>query len=731
MIYDQEITTAKEIIENFAEYTYIMLLAQMQSGKTGTFLLVIFEMIRLGMVDFGVIFSGNRETDLKDQTEQNISKFYVSYAEYLTKIGIVDHSIIDIIKAGKKKGIKVVWGPDLKDFKPLGLGKIIYVWEESHYGQTKNQQIDKFITRIGIDPTGNLIPAGCFVLSVSATPFSEYVDFLKMEQTKCIVRLRPPETYLSVKDMLRNGQIHTYTDSPKSKFAECLDTYQDNGYAIVRGMAGDLAPIAIRSGWDVIYYNQQNPININVLLSTRPARPTVIFLKGMIRMGKQLKKNFVLFCFETSKTFKTDTILQGLLGRCCGYDSNESIHIYIRRIEGITKIPVMVLYNGKKVQKQITVKGKRVLCKCIKKVDKVVEDILRFISLHENADLDVKTSPFRGTNMTGIEQTLEQIPIKVEFDAEEWDELVENHNGTKKADKSVFDHLDADLLRAKLIDKASLGAIENKNDDTESEIVRILNLTQRPFVIHYKKKKNGSRNEGMRKVDPISKKKPMEAILHAYDNDTPLRLGFGKGVRLNELVIFPDNSKKCVYITFCMPSTLGNTTKREVFAKKSLSNIYTSNGRFSLRIPATIAVDADAFISVISECVAIYRGADQLIVPSFITPLKMGIILNNDIFEKIKPGQEIHNALLALGIILSYKRAPGNNPVGINGVRLSRISWKLTDDVEYLPVASLCSKPSTVRCGESIAHSSVVTQECVSSCISYDDVPMIMAVFTE
>jgi hypothetical protein len=45
-------------------------------------------------------------------------------------------------------------------------------------------------------------------------------------------------------------------------------------------------------------------------------------------MGKQIIKDNILFCLETTQKPKTDTLVQGLLGRCCGYHSFSDILIY-------------------------------------------------------------------------------------------------------------------------------------------------------------------------------------------------------------------------------------------------------------------------------------------------------------------------------------------------------------------------------------------------------------------
>ena len=690
MVFPQQIVAALEIIASYDTHTYAILLAQMQSGKTGTFMLVLSEMIRLGKVEYGVIFSGNREIELKEQTKDQ-DEFFKTYADYLIDIGIMDLTIIDIIKTR----FQVVWGPDLKHFSQKG--NTIYIWEESHYGQSVKQQVDAFTTRLGIHPSG-AAPEGCFVLSVSATPFSEYADFHELEQNKTVVRLLPPEQYLSVKKMIANKQLHAYTNAPKTKLEECLETHRALGYALVRGMASELAPLANKHGWDVIHYDQSTSrdININDLLSTCPLRPTVIFLKGMIRMGKQVKKQFVLFCLETSKTTKTDTVLQGLLGRCCGYDSSPSIQIYIRGNSAVKKSPVMIKVDGAFQQKKtFNSAGKLVPVWCFQKIDLVIEDIKRFIALHEG----LVSTPFRGANMKGIGELKSMIPVKVQLTKDDMVDLYDD-----------FDPLETDLrkLSQSELRRILTKSVFEKNTDN-GEIARILSLATE-LKVHTTSRKN------------------LNSLEKEFDKDKiHTKFGSGLGVSKDELAIFPDKTNKCLYIIFAMPSTIGETTGREVFSKKIPDNVYTVNGEFGIKIPATIAIDADVFISVISECVQLSRGANHLIVPNFISPLKLGIFLTDNIFAKIQPGGEIYQALLKLGIVLHYKRAPG--PRGTSGVRLSRISWTITDDTEHIPVAT--------PLGTSLDSESLDSEGIDCSTYTkhdetfHDDVPMIISVFTE
>jgi hypothetical protein len=55
-------------------------------------------------------------------------------------------------------------------------------------------------------------------------------------------------------------------------------------------------------------------------------RSTVVFVKGLCRMGTVVPKKHVSFVMElSSEESNTDTILQGLLGRMCGYISSSSM----------------------------------------------------------------------------------------------------------------------------------------------------------------------------------------------------------------------------------------------------------------------------------------------------------------------------------------------------------------------------------------------------------------------
>ena len=324
-IYEQQIRVMEENLVRFQEQSWGMLLAPMQSGKTSSFLLTACEMMRSGKVDRAVIFTGCRETDLREQLKEDKQKFKELYQLFLHSQGVHGSDLI----VSLVDNIKIYFGQDLDTCEAQD--KTLYIWEESHYGQSHKQEVDLFLRRMGIQATG-ILPGNCFMLSVSATPFSELSDHHHMTQDKFVVRMIPSDQYLSVKKMMTNGQIRTMKD-PVKELAEILRPVQ-SGYVLIRAtktQQAKMSSIAIAAGFDVVQCDMDHNYDLNKKLNILPLKKTLIFIKGMCRMGKKLDKTYLRVCVETS-CGKTDTLLQSLIGRVCGYDSRSDILIYVKNL---------------------------------------------------------------------------------------------------------------------------------------------------------------------------------------------------------------------------------------------------------------------------------------------------------------------------------------------------------------------------------------------------------------
>lgn len=339
---EQQISAALEVIAHFKEgpSRWVMLFAQMQSGKTDTFLLVGCEMLRRNMINKVIVFSGNSETDLRDQLKSQIetdkSKFYIKYRNYLKiSAGIsVEEDIEDAIEQSIDR-IEILWGQDLLKKRKHQDRKSLFIWEESHYAQNFTNRPKKFMEMVGISADGNIdASSGKYGLSVSATPFSEMVDNIRKNQQKPIVYLRPGEGYNSVQNILKNGQLRTFTDVNHGLATALEDAKYKSSepkYAVIRCSCTNIKGIQktlSKAGWIFVEYDSKTKDTIGETtwnsMDTKPRQNTAILIRGRCRMGKNLEKSHLAFVFEPVIDTKTDTALQGLLGRVCGYSKGSS-----------------------------------------------------------------------------------------------------------------------------------------------------------------------------------------------------------------------------------------------------------------------------------------------------------------------------------------------------------------------------------------------------------------------
>ena len=347
---NEQIASGKSIINYFnggEANRWAILMAQMQSGKTDTFLFIAAEMIRLGLVTNVVIFSGNADTMLKAQivniaTEQVVAEksFYIKYRIYLKQNMISDEECDRIIAHMLTAGIvRVQWGTELAKYQ--GPNKnTLFIWEESHYAQNKNQMPSKMLKRVGISANGDveqLSSKGNYVVSVSATGFSEFSDNHHLNQGKWLELLQPGVGYNSVDDMKNGDRIVPY-DNVVDGIRDALSKSKNKPmYGLIRAtktMERQIVPLLERRGWKVVFHDSLTESDEGTTvwnnMHNAPTRNTAIILKGMCRMGQNVEKAHLLFCFETAQNSKTDTVLQSFVGRACGYSAGSNkVLVYI------------------------------------------------------------------------------------------------------------------------------------------------------------------------------------------------------------------------------------------------------------------------------------------------------------------------------------------------------------------------------------------------------------------
>jgi len=322
-VYPQQMAASDEIITNLHnKEPWILLLAQPQSGKSGTYMDVAYKSIEQNLFKSVVIITGSPDLSLINQVKANIEEITEIYKMENPELceDIVRNEKIKILKPSQCKNYKI-WNDTL------------FIHDESHYAQDINNIIGKFMKKMGLDgallSTNNvdyLRERNIAFISVSATPFSELIQNQSNKGLqKKIVTLYPGDTYIGINQLPIKyiEQRHMTMDFIEEKIQ---DPKYNGKYIIVRTHnTKDTGLSDLCNRMLVPYHTIFQGDNYDIL-DAEPYNqdcPHIIHISGKGRMGQVLAKNtqkkYIGAVIETSKLPNTDTAIQGLLGRMCGY----------------------------------------------------------------------------------------------------------------------------------------------------------------------------------------------------------------------------------------------------------------------------------------------------------------------------------------------------------------------------------------------------------------------------
>ncbi len=569
----QQIQASNEVIGIFeaSMYRWGMLLAQMQSGKTETYLRIACEMLQKNLVSNVVIFSGNSETELGDQVYENVKELERNAKKPETKSSsfwpkylkskenefpeAYREFILQGIKATNKAKITVVWGTELLTFQGP-FENTLFIWDEAHFAQSVNQRPDKFLKKIGISANGNsndLKTKNNYMLTVSATPFSELSDYLHLHQEKFYVKMLPGDNYVSVKIIRDSGRLITYTnlEDGLSQALRIATDSTEKKYCVIRisKKTEDLVfEKCLENGWKVYIYDSLDKSNemkekvkkIWNSMGKAPKFNTAILIREKCRMGKNMQKSHLSFVFETASSSSTDTILQGLLGRTCGYsDGSDRVKVYISK----------KIYNENKLD----------------------NDINRYIELWDNNGISIIPRKANNLGSKLLSENEPIIPIRIKRSNLD--------NDRKQVISDVLNAFHRDQTR-----------IENKNIQQNFDFKNI-----RVFYLDESKKTRGTDKA--------------YAIESAFNNGIAKGFGSGAGAVDGEVNIWcpkriPNFDTQYLYVTLTVLNTsirdenkIPKTTKNEIFAH-SLENgeKLEANGGFTYNLPKETSVNEELML---------------------------------------------------------------------------------------------------------------------------------------
>ena len=335
---------------------FTILLAQMQSGKTGTYLCTAFEMIRLGIVTRVVVICGSSDLSLKSQSTKDME---VSYKAF--KRGVRDLDQRDLLDDAE---VGVFFSQDLAKIDKID-EKTLIVHDESHMAQSKqNIPFKKFYLKNNLEKAlmgdfSSLRAKSNYILGVSATPFSEIVANKKVTTSdwtteesallggidldpKNFFFMKSGEGYIGVQDLIESHAIKFVAENLTTDDCEHIASvlrkglHYENKYVVVRTHRATqdkdmMETIATSCGYTYmsVFGGENTSLDF---MDTEPSQKTLVHICGRFRMGQVVPKRFIAMVYEQSVNPNADTILQGLVGRMCGYQStgsHVSVDIYV------------------------------------------------------------------------------------------------------------------------------------------------------------------------------------------------------------------------------------------------------------------------------------------------------------------------------------------------------------------------------------------------------------------
>lgn len=336
--YPPQARAAEEVMEAFrGGLRYVLFRAPLQSGKTGTYQSLARRMLAEGWVDWVYVVCGSHEIELRQQVMADVVEWH--------GVDTLDTRVF------------VVFRQDMRRVE-MRRRRVLIVVDESHMDCLKGQELEQFLGRHGLGLTGTtaeMVRRRVFIVSVSATPFAEEAVIAHGGcLPKGIVRLRVDSGYYGPLEYHREGLLRaTYSLEDEAGqgawIDEVLRVVEGGRYVLVRMREGGRGRAEVLTG--LIEGLESEGVRVGRFTSkqTRGAQEValtrveadrirgewgtdvicleeepkeagaVIVLDGRLRCGKRLPKRWVGMTWDAAETSPTDVVLQGLVGRMCGW----------------------------------------------------------------------------------------------------------------------------------------------------------------------------------------------------------------------------------------------------------------------------------------------------------------------------------------------------------------------------------------------------------------------------
>jgi len=691
----EQLDAANSILGYFTSaFRWVILLAQMQSGKTDAYMFVAFDLLRLKKVKKVVIIAGFQDKELVDQL-RDITPSMKLYRKYLNDELHMSYDEIAEIEEIIDANVSVIYGSDLDKPHYQQATDTVFLWDESHYAQNKINRPFKFIKSVDISADGDVSKLegdrNNYFLSISATPLSEISDSIHENQNKNIVKMQPGSGYLSVGKLHRAKQIIGIKVWEKS-LPGCFEKQKKCDkpkYSIIRIRGDKEMEKAIKMAQDAgleweIYdaetkkHNKHSRDHSKMQslndLEKAPQYHKVIFIRAMARMGKRIPKTHISFVMETSKNANSDVILQGLLGRMCGYHTNEDILIYV---------------GENFLQKQ-------------KKYGNMSE-LERYIHMMESDSEDITIMPTKACNLTSVKTTTENdwftaLPIVINPHVAEEEDRDDPDYEQYEKEKIIK------TIKIAFIDGVSIN--NNSEEQSEELLNQMMTLEPESILVHKIAKSNGVINETYKDVPQLTKNSVDDATAKVissmpgcgfgdntktllniwyYNTSRYADIGLPKGTIV--LDGRTKNASEEVIKKAKMERNIPKTTKLEAFTSvQEDGEVVYGNGAYSIQAPIDTWHSIPSMQTYIENMIRVsFMELEGQVLPRCIASNQIkgskwqGIIVNDAVLKSLEKKGSIYNYLHSTyDVKLRIAKKSGTTPTELKEMgqlRLAKIEW--------------------------------------------------------
>ena len=362
---------AKEIYNNFNDDKKILTLvvAETQMGKTGIMQALTYEFVKNSNIEPSniLILTGLSSCEWVKQTKERF---------------------IDIIRPN------IFHRNTIQKFREIleKQNDLLIFFDEVHIANEVKNEIGKTFLSCGLLNINNLIERNIKIIQISATPDIALSELYEWDETNYNVSIiKSPDNYIGIQKLLNNNQIFEYKSlldiNNVKEIRQIIEIKYGNNfkYHLLRVQTNAIDNELTMNNIKAVFDDDDKEKNLflirnyyideetdssedlnDIYLDYKPNKHTIIIIKEKIRCSYTINKTHIGILYErkTETSFSQETtIIQGFLGRCCGYydNSKRDIIIYTNLI---------IVYN---YIKKIELEHQKSLYKC-KKNKKIIND---------------------------------------------------------------------------------------------------------------------------------------------------------------------------------------------------------------------------------------------------------------------------------------------------------------------------------------------------------------------